>query len=331
MDGVRIGKRWMDGLHVGQWRMDGLCRALLLAVASAALACGEAPQTDTQAPERPEGWQATSLFGEDLFQLEDTAGAIADADAALAEAPDDVELIIASGRVRRNFWHYRQAMELYGRAIDLAPDDWRPYRYRGHRHISVREFDAAIRDLESARERAPMNWDVAYHLGLAYFVSGDFTRAADEYMRCLRVAASPEARDAQTDDFRSCAQNADDPESFVAMTEWAVRALMRSGRDAEATEMLAGVAEDLVIETNVAYYHDLLFYKGVKTEDELLDPGGDAPYRLETVGQGVANWLLVQGDTARAVELYERIVDDPWWPGFGRIAGEAELARIRSR
>jgi hypothetical protein len=150
-------------------------------------------------------------------------------------------------------------------------------------------------------------------------------------MRCLRVAASPEARDAQTDDFRSCAQNADDPESFVAMTEWAVRALMRSGRDAEATEMLAGVAEDLVIETNVAYYHDLLFYKGVKTEDELLDPGGDAPYRLETVGQGVANWLLVQGDTARAVELYERIVDDPWWPGFGRIAGEAELARIRSR
>ena len=86
MDGVRIGKRWMDGLHVGQWRMDGLCRALLLAVASAALACGEAPQTDTQAPERPEGWQATSLFGEDLFQLEDTAGAIADADAALSDS-----------------------------------------------------------------------------------------------------------------------------------------------------------------------------------------------------------------------------------------------------
>jgi Flp pilus assembly protein TadD len=84
--------------------------------------------------------------------MEDTTGAIAEADAALAAAPDDVELIIAAGRVRRNFWQYRQAMELYSRAIELAPEDWRPYRFRGHRHISVREFDQAITDLEKARE-----------------------------------------------------------------------------------------------------------------------------------------------------------------------------------
>ena len=67
------------------------------------------------------------------------------------------------------------------------------------------------------------------------------------------------------------------------------------------------------------------------TEDELLSPGEDPPYRLETVGYGVATWHLVEGDTARAVEILEEIAGHPWWPGFGRIAAEAELARLAAR
>lgn len=302
---------------------------------AAVAACGDAPRTDSpptgdmDTASRPPGWQATSLFGEDLFQMEDTTGAIARADSVLAEDPADVERIIAAGRVRRNFWQYRQAMALYTRAMELAPDDWRPYRYRGHRHISVREFPAAVRDLEAARERAPLNWDVAYHLGLAYFLSGDFRSAADEYLRCLDLAEDPAASAAQSDDFRSCSRNRDDPESYVAMTEWAVRALLRAERLEEARALLDAVPLDLEVSENIAYYHDLLFYRGRKTEEELLAEGPDAPYRLETVAQGVANWRLVHGDTAGAVALYERMVADPWWPGFGRIAAEVELARLR--
>jgi tetratricopeptide (TPR) repeat protein len=290
---------------------------------------------EREAPPPPEagaslepGQQAVSLFGEPLFELEDTTRAIAEADAALAQAPDDVDRLIDAGRVRRNFWQYRQAMELYTRAIELAPDDWRAYRYRGHRHISLRQFDEAVRDLEAARERAPMNWDVSYHLGLAYFLSGRFADAADEYLRCIALAESAEARAAQADDFRSCSQNADDPESFVAMTEWAVRAASRAGRDEVVTSLLEGVDPDLEISENVAYYHDLLMYKGLKTVDELLNPGPDAPYRRETVGYGVASWMLVQGDSIGAIELLEELAEDPWWPGFGRIAAEVELHRL---
>jgi len=272
--------------------------------------------------------QGVSLFGDILYAMEDTTGAITEADRALAEAPDDVDLLIDAARVRRNFWQYRQEMALYTRALELAPNDWRLYRFRGHRHISVREFDAAVSDLERARELAPMNWDVAYHLGLAYFLAGRFQDAAGEYLRCLEMAEEADALEAQAPDFRSCSQNRDDPESLVAMTEWAVRAALRAGQEEVAAELLDQIPVGLELQENVAYYHDLLFYKGVLTADELLNPGPDAPYRRETVGYGVANWFLVQGDTTGAVELLEELVQDEWWPGFGRIAAEVELARL---
>jgi len=275
-----------------------------------------------------EGPQTFSLFGDPLFAIEDTTGAIAEADEALTQDPDNVELLIAAGRVRRNFWHYRQAMELYSRVIELAPNDWRPYRFRGHRHLSLREFDDGISDLERARELAPFNWDVAYHLGLAYYLAGRFGEAANEYGRCLALAEDAEAGAANSQTFRSCSRNGDDPESLVAMTEWAVRAASRAGQTEVAAELLAGVPLGLEVEENVAYYHDLLFYKGIMTADQLLNPGPDGPYRRETVGYGVAVWFLVQGDTLGARELLEELVQDPWWPGFGRIASEVELAGL---
>jgi tetratricopeptide (TPR) repeat protein len=272
--------------------------------------------------------QTTSLLGEPLYARPDSSGQVAEADRALARSPDDVELLLEAGRVRRHVWQYRQAMELYTRALEEAPDDWRPWRYRGHRHISLRDFDAAIADLEAARDRAPLNWDVAYHLGLAYFLSGRFQEAADEYLRCMGLASAPAAREARAGDFRSCAENEDDPESRVAMTEWAVRAAVRAGQESTARRLLAEIPSDLPVEENVAYYHDLLFYKGEKTAQELLEPGPDAPYRRETVGYGVANWWLAQGDTAAALELLEELAAHPHWPGFGRIAAEADLARL---
>ena len=294
---------------------------LAILILSASCADQSTPSADSRV-------QGISLFGDTLYAQVDTTGTVGTADSLLALSPDDVDLIIAAGRVRRNFWQYRQAMALYTQAMELAPGDWRPHRYRGHRHISVREFDKAIVDLEAARERAPLNWDVTYHLGLAYFLSARFDDAANEYLRCLNLVDDESARAAQGEDFRSCSQNAEDNESLVAMTEWAVRALRRSGRHDEARALLESISPDLPIEENVAYYHDLLFYKGLKTADELLSPGENGPYRLETVGFGVANWLLVEGDTTRAWEIIEEISRHPWWPGFGRIAAEVELARL---
>jgi tetratricopeptide (TPR) repeat protein len=319
-------------------------RPVLLPILLLVQGCGEppAPEAEPTDPDVIPAWlqevmegdptaepQAHSLFGEPLYARMDETGAVAAADEALRLDPGNVDLLIEAGRVRRNAWQYRQEMAFYTRAEELAPDDWRIPRFRGHRHLSVREFDQGIRDLERARELAPLNWDVSYHLGLAYYLAGRFDQAADEYLRCLELAEDTEARAAVSPGFRSCSANGDDPESLVAMAEWAVRALERSGRADEARTWVEAVPGDLPVSENLAYYHTLLMDQGAMTEEELLGAAGpDGPYRLETVGYGIAARHLARGERDRAVELLRDVMEDGWWPGFGRLAAEADLARL---
>ncbi len=272
--------------------------------------------------------QATSLLGEPLYAIADTTGEIAGADAALAEAPDDVELLIAAARVRWDYQQYRQAIAMYTRAMELAPDDWRPHAFRGIRQFSVRELDGAIADLERARELAPSSYDVAYYLGVVYLVAGRFDEAADEFLRCMDASGRAEVDENMMPGYRGCSAYANDLESRIALTEWAVRALLRAGRTDEAERLLDGVDPDLHVRANLAYYHDLLFYKGLMSEDEILNPAEPWPYSMETVEYGIASWYLVQGDTARALDLLGEAAANPRWNGYGRTGAEADLMRL---
>lgn len=89
-----------------------------------------------------------------------------------------------------------------------------------------------------------------------------------------------------------------------------------------------GAVRDLEIAHELAPLHDLLFYKGLMSEEQILSIDEGDPYSFETVGYGVANWYLVEGDTARAVEILEEVAAHPRWPGYGRIAAEVDLARL---
>ena len=53
----------------------------------------------------------------------------------------------------------------------------------------------------------------------------------------------------------------------------------------------------------------------------------EPPFWLRAVEADLVK--LGSGDLVGAIALLEELVEDPWWPGFGRIASEADLARIR--
>jgi tetratricopeptide (TPR) repeat protein len=247
-----------------------------------------------------------------------------------------VDRFIAAGQARAAVWRYRDAIAVYSRAMRVDPFDARLYRHRGHRFISLRRFDHAVTDLDRASELDSLNFDIEYHRGLAHYLRGDFATAANVYARCLARATDQrlialERSGAFAQGYRSCMSIATDDDSRVALSDWLWRALRRAGRDAEAETILASIRPEMSVVDNVAYHRALLLYKGLATESGLLGAVGQNGLRLETVGYAIANWKLVQGDTAGARATLEEVVKDPWWPGFGYIAAEVELQRLGGR
>src|SRR5918998_1529514 len=84
---------------------------------------------------------------------------LAQARSAYERAPADVDSIIWLGRREAYLGHFREAIRIYTRGIQLHPYDARFYRHRGHRYISVREFNNAIVDLERAARLAEVRPD----------------------------------------------------------------------------------------------------------------------------------------------------------------------------
>ena len=287
-----------------------------LSIAAAFLLTAVLPAQD-----KPE---IVSLLGKPLAAREDTSGAVAKADAALAEDPKSLDRLLDAARARDGLLLYNQAIRMYTQGIERPPDDVRFYRFRGHRYISTRRFDAAVADLERARKLAPSSFDVAYHLALAYYMRGEHGAAADEYGRCLGQKESGGALPAG---WRDCASVASNDDARVAMSDWRYRALRRAGRGEEAARLLDTIHEKMEVKENQSYFSALLFYKGLREESQILDPAAAKGVALPTIGYAVANFHLVEGRTEKACQGFRRAVEDENWSAFGFIAAEVELAR----
>ena len=198
----------------------------------------------------PEGAEALSLLGEPLYPTPASAEVVAqqvgEREAALevydADA-DDADAIIWLGRRTAYLSLYRDAIEIFTEGIGKHPDDARMYRHRGHRYISVREFDRAIADLSRAAERvrgtadevepdgqpnargiptSTLQSNVHYHLGLVHYLKGDFESALESYRNYMDLVTNPD--------------------QLVAISHWRYMALRRLGRDAEAERVLTDMA-----------------------------------------------------------------------------------------
>lgn len=297
-----------------------------LAVLLAFLSCTRAVARSSATPE------AVSLLGTPLYALTRPSAVQTRAESLLTDAPNDPEAILAVAAQRATAWRFRDAIELYTRGITIAPDDARFHRFRGHRYITTRRFADAARDLDRAAYLDSTSFDVVYHQGLAHYLLGHFSRAAEAYSTCLGFATNQalhakEARGEFREGYRSCMRTATDDDSRVAMTDWAWRAFMRAGRRAEADGLLESVGEGMKVSTNLSYYENLLMYKGARTPEQVMAAAGTDSVRFSTSGYAVANFHLVRGDSVRAREMFARVARSPHWSGFGVIAAEVEVAQ----
>lgn len=219
------------------------------------------------------------------------------------------ELLMQLGISQAAFWQFREAIQSFTRAISLTPRKAMLYRWRGHRYLSVREFDRALADFARGLALDSANYGIWYHLGVVRFVRGDFNGAAAAFAR-----AQPMAPDAG---------------ELAGATDWLWMSLARAGRRAEADAMLARRPDSLA--TTNAYRQRLRLYRGEIGPDSVITSADTAGVAVATLSYGVGNWYLVSGDTARARQWFQRAVASGGWPAFGFIAAEAELRRLRRR
>lgn len=237
------------------------------------------------------------------------------------------------GRRTAYLSRYNKAIAIFSEGLEKYPNSYRLYRHRGHRYISQRKFDAAISDLEKAVElmkdlpleiepdgqpnklNKPLSstqFNVWYHLGLAYYLKGDFENAEQAYLKCLKVS--------------------DNDDLITATVDWLYMTYRRQGKVDAATKLLEKITDSMTIIENDSYFKRLNLYKGLLPVDSVLSVNAsneDVDLALATQGYGVGNWHLCQGDTAQAIQIYERVIGGKHFSAFGFIAAEADLARLQ--
>jgi tetratricopeptide (TPR) repeat protein len=280
--------------------------------------------------------EATSLSGKPLYvpatipNKQKLDADLAQAEKVLAANPKDAEAIIWVGRRLGYLWRYNDAIAMFTRGIELHPDNPKFYRHRGHRYITIRQFAKAQADFEKAAQlikgkpdeiepdgapnpagkpRSTLQFNIWYHLGLAYYLQGNYARAYDAYVECMKVS------------------NNDD--SVTATSDWMWMTLMRLNRKADAAKVLERITPKMDILENGSYHRRLLMYKGLEKPEALLDTAKADDTTIATQGYGVGNYYYVTGNTAKAREVFQKVTSGGGWNAFGYIAAEADLQRIK--
>jgi tetratricopeptide (TPR) repeat protein len=243
------------------------------------------------------------------YRAQADTGAIARAAAALAADPRNVDRFIQLAVAQSGARQFREAIETLTRGLAIAPDHPMLLRWRGHRHLSVREFNRALADLERGLRVDSTNYGILYHLGIVRFARAEFGPAAEAFRR-----AQPHAPDAG---------------ELAGATDWLWMSLSRAGRTAEARAMLDRRPDSLPVAN--AYSQRLRLYRGEVGPDGVMTPADTADVAIATLSFGIGNWYLVRGDSAQARAWFTRSVRSGGWPGFGFILSEVELRRMGAR
>ena len=244
--------------------------------------------------------------------------------------PNVAEELIWYGRRMAYTGEYKEAINIFSEGVKNFPNDARMYRHRGHRYITLRCFDDAIRDFETAAKLVKGNPDSIepdgmpnakniptstlqsntwYHLGLAYYLKGDFKKAERAYAEAQKVSKNNDM--------------------LVATVHWRYMTLRRLGKTKEAKQLLDSLPKDLDVIENEDYLKLIKLNRDEERPETLLSTiQGDAKtLGSASLGYGIGNYFFYNGDREKATAIFRKIIQGDQWASFGYIAAEVELAR----
>lgn len=267
--------------------------------------------------------------------LNDETGKAYEANLAIAREaykknPNIAEELVWYGRRMAYTGDYKEAIGIFTEGVKKFPNDARMYRHRGHRYITIRCFDDAIRDFEKAvalikgkpDEVEPdglpnarniptstLQSNIWYHLGLAYYLKGDFKKTEKAYAESQKVSKNNDM--------------------LVATVYWRHMNLRRIGKAREAKRLIDSLPSDPEVIENEDYLKLIKLNRGDERPENLLSTIQGVANTLgsASLGYGIGNYFLYNGDREKAMEIFRKIVAGDQWASFGYIAAEAELKR----
>jgi tetratricopeptide (TPR) repeat protein len=254
-----------------------------------------------------------------------------EAQTVLDANPNSADAMIWVGRRLAYLGRFTDAIDIYTKGIAKFPKDARFYRHRGHRYITLREFESAIKDFEKAASltkgkpdeiepdgqpnarnipTSTLQFNIWYHLGLAYYLTGRNQQALKAYRECLKVSQTPDR--------------------LVSTNHWLYMTLRRLQSEKEAAKVLMPITAEMDIIENSSYHRLLLMYKGDIPVEQLLEETlkleGSAAAHSSLYGIG--NWYLYNGKPSEARKVFDKILASDQWTSFGFIAAEVDMKQL---
>jgi tetratricopeptide (TPR) repeat protein len=328
---MRVTRTAMHKLHLG----------VALTFLFAACAATPAPprraaaRPATRTADLPVGAQARTLAGQALYapalsslELAKRSAALDAASRAWDATPGDPDALIWVGRRLGYLGRMREALDTFTIGVAQHPGDARMLRHRGHRYISVREFELALADLERAAKLVrgkpdevepdgmpnksgipleTLQSNIHYHLGLAHFLLGEWSSAETSF------------RDAF-----AAARNADNQ---CSATHWLYLSLRKQGKHEQAAQALEAVRAIGDVAEYRGYFELCRGYLGEMSLDEVFERArARGGVEFATCGFGAAQWHAFEGQAARSREILDQVLasENPF--AFGFLAAEAERA-----
>lgn len=310
-------------------------RVLLLFALLAFISCKNSSEEDPTTAYDFEPWdedyQAISQQGDTLRPVAPSEAIQKNYEEKKTAYLDDkknLDKLIWYGRFTAYTGKYREAIDIYTQGLREFPDNSRLLRHRGHRYISVREFDKAVADLTKAAELiqgkenmieedgmpneqnipvSTMHGNIYYHLGLAHYLNRNLPAALDAYKECLSTSHNPD--------------------NVVSATHWIYMIQRRLGREAAAENYLRNIKQGMKVIENQSYYEACLFYKGELALEDVYNPTAEGTASNSALKYAVGNWYWYNGKPEQAKEIYNEILSGSDWASFGYIAAETDMVK----
>jgi tetratricopeptide (TPR) repeat protein len=267
-------------------------------------------------------YPALSFSAETKAKLDST---VEKARAVYLKDSSNADALIWYGRRVAYTGNYDEAIRLFAKGIAMHPTDARFYRHRGHRYLTTRCVDKAIADFEKAAAlikgktdevepdgmpnaqnipTSTLQSNIWYHLGLAYYLKGDFQKAEAAYKECLKVSTNPDM--------------------YVATANWYYITLRELKKEKEAEVLLQTTNKDMKLIENEGYLTILLIFKQQQNPEELYNSLLKADNTLNNVSIafGLGNYYRLTGMKEKAKVILEQITDGNQWGSFAYMAAE---------